>query len=319
MRFTQRQINLMLLGLMTLGGLTEFALFALQDVSSQRTIGYGVGAAAAGGALVAYLRGWERARYLVIVVVVLLIGVFLEGEFLTTRVAMEVFLPPVIALILAEPPWVLGAGATTIAIIAVRSGGQSTYLAVDNLVIYAVLVGGMVLSRLAVDTAQRLAVANARADAARRDAEARAQELGRRNDDLQRLLSENAQQRDLIHELSVPILPLTDSALILPLVGALDSARLLHAQERALNAVYTMGARLLIVDVSGVLLIDTQVARGLVAMVQAVRLLGVDVALVGIRGEVAHTIVGLGLDLGALAIFRDVRSVLQNRQLSHTL
>ena len=85
-----------------------------------------------------------------------------------------------------------------------------------------------------------------------------------------------------------------------------------------MDAVHAAGAGLLIVDVSGVLLIDTQVARGLVEMVQAVRLLGAEVALVGIRGEVAHTIVGLGLDLGEVAIFRDVRSVLQKHWLSHT-
>ena len=105
------------------------------------------------------------------------------------------------------------------------------------------------------------------------------------------------QQRAIISEMSVPILPLTDSALIMPLVGALDSARIAQAQERALHTIQQTSAHHLILDITGVPIVDTQVALGLMQIVQAAQLLGCKVTLVGIRPEVAQAIVGLGISL----------------------
>jgi len=117
-----------------------------------------------------------------------------------------------------------------------------------------------------------------------------------------------AQQEELISELHVPILPLSDSALVLPLIGMIDSQRLQLAQERVLEAVKSNAARHLLLDITGVPVVDTFVAQGLIQMVQATRLLGCEVVLVGIRPEVAQAIVGLGLS------FSDVvtRSTLQS-------
>ncbi len=115
-------------------------------------------------------------------------------------------------------------------------------------------------------------------------------------------------QRELISALHVPILPLTEAALVLPLVGTLDGERLRHAQERALQAVQERGARYLLLDITGVPLIDTQVAQGLMEVVQATQLLGCQVVLVGIRPEVAQSIVGLGLDFGAVAVQSTLQS-----------
>jgi anti-anti-sigma regulatory factor len=308
LQLTQRQINLLLMALMALGTAAEFVIFGLKDGISPRVIGYGCGAIVAGTAFVAYLRGWDRARYLVVIAAPILVGLFV---YIADSVTMEVFLPPVVALILAEPIWIAAASATTIALIAMRAGGNSIYLAIDNAVLYIVIVGGLVLSRIAVDTSQRLAAANAIAHAARQEAEERAHELAERNAQLNQTLAENASQREVILELSVPILPLTERALILPLVGALDSARLEHARNRVLEAVHASTARLLIIDLTGVSVIDTHVARDILNMIRAVRLLGTSVALAGIRGEIAQTIIGLGLDLGDVTVFRDVRSVIQ--------
>jgi rsbT co-antagonist protein RsbR len=105
------------------------------------------------------------------------------------------------------------------------------------------------------------------------------------------------QQRAIISEMSVPILPLTESTLIMPLVGALDSARIAQAQERALHTIQQAAARKLILDITGVPIVDTQVALGLMQIVQAAQLLGCAVTLVGIRPEVAQAIVGLGISL----------------------
>lgn len=122
------------------------------------------------------------------------------------------------------------------------------------------------------------------------------------------------QQRAIISEMSVPILPLTESTLIMPLVGALDAARIVQAQERALHTIERSSARQLILDITGVPVIDTQVAQGLMQIVQAAQLLGCAVMLVGIRPEVAQAIVGLGISLDNIQTLSTLQS-----GIAHTL
>lgn len=111
------------------------------------------------------------------------------------------------------------------------------------------------------------------------------------------LLAENEAQRTVIREMSFPVLPVSRDTLVIPLVGALDSVRLADLQARALEAVERMRARILLLDITGVSLIDTQVAQGLIGAVQATRLLGAEPVLIGVRPEVAQTLVTLGIDL----------------------
>jgi rsbT co-antagonist protein RsbR len=127
----------------------------------------------------------------------------------------------------------------------------------------------------------------------------------------ERLLTENSQQAHIIRELSVPVLAISDHALIMPLVGALDSARLLLLQEQALETLERVNVRHLILDITAVPIVDTQVAQGLLSVVQAARLLGVEVRLVGIRPEVAQTIVGLGMDMSRVRTYRDLPTALR--------
>lgn len=110
-----------------------------------------------------------------------------------------------------------------------------------------------------------------------------------------------AEQRSVINELSVPILPLTDSTLVMPLVGALDSTRVQQTLDRALHAIERARATRLIVDVTGVPVIDTLVAGGIIQLVHAAQLLGCRLVLVGIRPEVAQSLVSLGVELRGIA------------------
>lgn len=105
-----------------------------------------------------------------------------------------------------------------------------------------------------------------------------------------------ATQREVIRDISVPILPLSDAALVIPLVGTLDPNRLVVLQERALHAINRSAARYVILDITGVLLIDTQSAQGLMDVVVAARLLGSQVLMVGVRPEVAQALVELNID-----------------------
>ena len=143
----------------------------------------------------------------------------------------------------------------------------------------------------------------ARAELERR-VEDRTAELSRALSEMQdraevqaRLLEENEGQRAQIREMNVPVLPISTNAIAIPLVGALDAERLEMLQEQALNAISASSARYLLLDVTGVPVVDTQVAQGIVSVVTAARLLGSEVVLVGVRPEVAQAVVSLGLDL----------------------
>jgi rsbT co-antagonist protein RsbR len=126
-----------------------------------------------------------------------------------------------------------------------------------------------------------------------------------------RLLEEIAQQRQVIRELSVPVLPVTDQALVMPLVGAIDTERLADIQDRALHTLQRSQAHYLLVDITGVPVVDSQVAQGLLAINAMCRLLGAEMVLIGIRPEVAQTIVGLGMNLSSLRTAADLQTILR--------
>ncbi len=109
------------------------------------------------------------------------------------------------------------------------------------------------------------------------------------------------QQQTIIREMTVPVLALSSSILLMPLIGALDTARLSLVQRQALHALERSTAQRLILDITGVPTIDEAVARGIIQVVDAARLLGVKTVVVGIRPEVAQVLVALGIDLSRLA------------------
>ncbi len=123
------------------------------------------------------------------------------------------------------------------------------------------------------------------------------QEAKRLRESLAVQLSENEAHRDALREMSVPILPITGTTLVMPLVGTLDEARLHLMQEQALTILEKSSARCLLLDITGVPVIDTQVAQGFTRIVQSAQLLGAQIMITGIRPEVAQTLVGIGVDL----------------------
>lgn len=125
-----------------------------------------------------------------------------------------------------------------------------------------------------------------------------------------RLHQEAEEQRALVRGMSVPVLPVSAGTLVVPLVGDLDAQRLADLQTQALAAVERSRARRIVLDITGVPIVDTHVAQGLVQAVLALRLLGAEAALVGIRPEVAQALVGLGVELSELTTFRDLQTAL---------
>jgi rsbT co-antagonist protein RsbR len=115
-------------------------------------------------------------------------------------------------------------------------------------------------------------------------------------------------QAAALAERSTPLIPISDEIMVLPLIGSLDTERGNQILDSLLSGVSQTGTRVAIIDVTGVRNIDTQAAQTLTQAAQALRLLGVEPVLTGIRAEVAQTLVSLGVPLDGLA----TRSTLQS-------
>jgi rsbT co-antagonist protein RsbR len=118
-------------------------------------------------------------------------------------------------------------------------------------------------------------------------------------------------QRDEIMELSTPVIQVWDKVLALPIIGTLDSARAARLTEGLLEKIAEHQAEVVILDVSGVPTIDTQVAQHLLRTVQAATLMGAASIMSGVRPETAQAIVHLGIDLGKLRTRYTLRDALQ--------
>jgi len=104
------------------------------------------------------------------------------------------------------------------------------------------------------------------------------------------------QQEELL-ELSTPVVNLWDGILALPMIGTLDSARTQIVMESLLQRIVETGAEIAIIDITGVPTVDTLVAQHLLKTVTAIRLMGADCIISGIRPQIAQTIVHLGVEL----------------------
>ncbi|KOX98465.1 STAS domain-containing protein [Pseudomonas nunensis] len=104
------------------------------------------------------------------------------------------------------------------------------------------------------------------------------------------------QQEELL-ELSTPVVKLWDGVLALPMIGTLDSQRTQVVMESLLQRIVDTGSEIAIIDITGVPTVDTLVAQHLLKTVTAIRLMGADCIISGVRPQIAQTIVHLGLDL----------------------
>jgi anti-anti-sigma factor len=128
---------------------------------------------------------------------------------------------------------------------------------------------------------------------------------------IESLQNSNAEQQrtlELLRQLSTPLVPVMEGILVMPIVGDLDSRRAGQILEALLEGVTRAAADTVILDITGVPLVDTAIANTLIQAARAVRLLGAEALLVGISPEVAQTLVGLGVDLGALMTRGDLQS-----------
>lgn len=108
------------------------------------------------------------------------------------------------------------------------------------------------------------------------------------------------QQEELL-ELSTPVVKLWEGVLAVPMIGTLDSNRTQIVMETLLQKIVETGSELAIIDITGVPTVDTLVAQHLLKTVTAIRLMGADCIISGIRPQIAQTIVHLGIDLQGIS------------------
>jgi len=142
----------------------------------------------------------------------------------------------------------------------------------------------------------------------------KAAEVQQALDQVQQSHEEQERLLRMIREMSTPVIPVQEGVLVMPLVGVIDSARARSIVEALLPAIEKERARVVILDITGVPMVDTAVAQALLLTARAAQLLGAAPVLVGITPPVAETIVALGVDLADLVTRADLQSGLEYAQ-----
>nr|WP_272885689.1 STAS domain-containing protein [Fictibacillus marinisediminis] len=114
-----------------------------------------------------------------------------------------------------------------------------------------------------------------------------------------------------IDELSVPVVPLGDGVGILPMIGDIDTNRAQVLMENALRSSVDLKLDHLILDLSGVPIIDTMVAQKIHQVIQALELIGVKTKISGLRPELALTMTALGVEFNGVTTFSSLHLALQ--------
>jgi PAS domain S-box-containing protein len=141
------------------------------------------------------------------------------------------------------------------------------------------------------------------------------EETGTRNKELHAALGElesvtEAQGKllETIRGLSAPAVPVMEGIIVVPLSGQIDSERAVRIMDSLLTGINDYEAKIAIMDITGVPVVDTVVAQYLIQAARAASLMGCRPFLVGIRPEIAQVIVELGIDMGGLTTFSDLQS-----------
>jgi len=122
------------------------------------------------------------------------------------------------------------------------------------------------------------------------------------------------QQQEAIRELSTPVLQVRERLLILPIIGVIDPQRARQLTEQLLRAIRTNRAKVVVIDITGVAAMDSNVANHLVQTVEASRLLGATVIVTGLSPEIAQTLVTLGVDLSKVNAVGDLQGGIEEAE-----
>ena len=121
-------------------------------------------------------------------------------------------------------------------------------------------------------------------------------------------------QQEAIRELSTPVLQVRERLLILPIIGVIDPQRARQLTEQLLRGIRTNRARVVVIDITGVAAMDSNVANHLVLTVEASRLLGATVIVTGLSPEIAQTLVNIGVDLTKMNTVGDLQGGIEEAE-----
>jgi PAS domain S-box-containing protein len=120
----------------------------------------------------------------------------------------------------------------------------------------------------------------------------------------------NEERAAMIEEVSTPIVPVWRGVLVLPIIGSLDTERMQRATQTALDEVMRTSARACIIDITGARIVDTHAVANLNNLVMALRLIGAEAIVTGIKAQAAQSLVGLGVDFTNLRTHRTLAEAL---------
>ena len=122
------------------------------------------------------------------------------------------------------------------------------------------------------------------------------------------------EQQEAIRELSTPVLQVRDRLLILPIIGVIDPQRARQLTEQLLRGIRANRAKVVVIDITGVAAMDTNVANHLVQTVEASRLLGATVIVTGLSPEIAQTLVNIGVELSKMTTVGDLQGGIEEAE-----
>jgi len=122
------------------------------------------------------------------------------------------------------------------------------------------------------------------------------------------------EQQEAIRELSTPVLQVRERLLILPMIGVIDPQRARQLTEQLLRGIRRQRARVVVIDITGVAEMDSNVANHLVLTVEASRLLGAKVIVTGLSPEIAQTLVNIGVDLTKMNTVGDLQGGIEEAE-----
>lgn len=274
-----------------------------------------------GGVLIAHLRGWRWSRETT--TLALMLGAFatVSPGYLSENLFISLFTCVAVAAALLSPVWALvvfaGMLIGALVIVGVGTGSLTpellgpTFRPENLLVITVTAIGIAAVSGIA-RRSQHIAEANARrAEEERTRAEQQAADLTQANERMAAQLDQQRELLDLVATLEMPAVSLADGVVFVPIVGHIDNRRAQALMSRLLQETSAQRARMVIIDIAGISVIDTAVARALLDTAQALRLLGCEIMISGISASVAITLTQLGVSLEGVGTVRSPQEALR--------
>ncbi len=251
--------------------------------------------------------GQVRGAAVILIVVATIVGTYVVAVRGSLSVAVVTLAPAVVfaGIVLSGPAAIAVTVVEIILYIALALVEYQGWISpqVEPHPINGIAITALALFLLNVITLQTVRVLESFLHRTREREQALRDLTGEKDELLEELQDREAAQRQLletVRELGSPIIPLAEDVIAMPLIGTMDQERVQHVTTALLEGVAEHRARVVIVDITGVPVVDTALAGALLKAAQGVRLLGAEPVLTGIRAEVAQTIVAFELDLSGI-------------------